>query len=65
MKTPQAFFAEMKKLILKFTWNFKIPYPGTSLAVQGLRHHASNAGGHGFNPWLGTKISHTMQSNQK
>ena len=34
--------------------------PGTSLVVQGLRLCAPNAGGLGFNPWLGTG-SHMLQ----
>ena len=38
---------------------------GTSLAVQWLRHHASNAGGSGSNPGLGTKIPHAMQCGKK
>ena len=29
---------------------------GTSLVVQWLRLWASNAGAHGFHPWMGTKI---------
>ena len=33
---------------------------GTALAVQWLRLHASTAKGCGFNPWMGTKIPHTM-----
>ena len=38
---------------------------GTSLAVQWLRLHASNAGDAGSIPGLGTKILHTTQHGQK
>ena len=38
---------------------------GTSLAVQGLRLHASNAGGTGSIPGQGTKIPHAKQHSQK
>ena len=34
--------------------------PGTSLAVQWLRHHASTAGGMGLIPGWGTRIPYTM-----
>ena len=38
---------------------------GTSLAVQWLRLHASNAGGAGSIPSQGTKITHTAWSGPK
>ena len=34
----------------------KFKSQGTSLVVQWLRLWAPNAGGHGFHPWMGTKI---------
>ena len=44
---------------LSTTSNIKEP-PGTSLAVQWLRLHASKAGGTGLTPGQGTKIPHSM-----
>ena len=38
---------------------------GTSLAVQGLRLCASNAGGAGLIPGRGTKIPHAARHGQK
>ena len=38
---------------------------GTSLAVQWLGLHASNAGGHGFDPWLGELRSHMLHGKAK
>ena len=38
---------------------------GTSLAIQWLRLCASNAGGPGSIPILGTKIPHTVRHSQK
>ena len=38
---------------------------GTSLAVQWLRHRASNAGGKGSIPRGGTKIPHATPCSQK
>ena len=38
---------------------------GTSLVVQQLRLHISNAGGAGSIPGQGTKISHAMQLKKK
>ena len=38
---------------------------GTSLVVQWLRLHASNAGGTGSIPGWGTKIPHALWSGQK
>ena len=37
----------------------------TSLVVQWLRLHTSNAGGCGFYPWLGTRIRQAMWHGQK
>ena len=37
---------------------------GTSLAVQGLRLHASNAEGMGLIPGQGTKIPHALRQGQ-
>ena len=39
--------------------------PGTSLAVQWLRLHASNAGGTGSIPGQGTKIPHAAWQGQR
>ena len=44
---------------------FKNEYVGTSLVVQWLRFHASNAGGMGLIPDWGTKIPHAMQCAQQ
>ena len=38
---------------------------GTSLKVQGLILHASNAGGEGLIPGQGTKILHAIQWGKK
>ena len=38
---------------------------GTSLVVQWLRLHASNAGGMGSIPGWGTKIPHAMECGKK
>ena len=42
----------------------KIDYGGTSLAVQWLRLHTSNARGAGSVPGWGTKIPHTLWCSQ-
>ena len=39
---------------------FKVNSSGTSLVVQWLRLHASNAGGDGLIPGWGIKIPHAM-----
>ena len=39
---------------------FKVNSSGTSLVVQWLRLHASNAGGSGLIPVWGIKIPHAM-----
>ena len=39
----------------------KMVHTGTSLAVQGLRLQASNAGGTGSIPGQGTKIPHAVR----
>ena len=38
---------------------------GTSLVVQWLRFHASNAGGVGLGPGWGTKIPHAVRMHEK
>ena len=45
--------------------DFKEFHCGTSLAVQWLRIHASNAGGLGLIPGRGIKIPHAPQRGQK
>ena len=50
-------------------WNLSLPsyqrvLPGTSLAVQWLRLHASTAEGEGSIPGWGTKIPHAAQCSQ-
>ena len=43
----------------------KLGILGTSLVVQWLRLHASNAGGMGLTPGRGTKITHAVWHGQK
>ena len=46
-------------------WLFYLNCAGTFLAVQWLRHWASNAKGEGSIPGQGTNIPHAMQRDQE
>ena len=73
-KKKKKVYTKFQTQVMKIFWkrsklgglcSLRIQRGGTSLVVQWLRLHASNAGGEGSIPGLGTEIPHALGCGHK